>query len=142
MSLHELKKEKERQEDLADVAFADVLEAKEEIAAAHRKLDAAKMRWDEAKSTMTILDDKIAEMEDARESVLDDDETGGNVVRTTRKRGSGAQPYPAKRPQPFGRGAVGLLQCRQCNKHQPPGHKPRTPCVHCHWEPTTGSTSN
>ena len=142
MSLHELKEEKERQEQLADEAEIEVNLAKAEIEAASRRLDVAKMKWNEATSTMKILDDKIAEMEDARESVLDDDETGGNVVRTTRKRGSGAQPYPAKRPQPFGRGAVGLLQCRQCNKHQPPGHKPGTPCVHCHWEPTTGSTSN
>ena len=116
--------------------------AKEEIEAATTRLNVAKMKHKEAEGMMTILSDKIAEMEDARDSVLDDDETGGNVVRTTRKRGSGAQPYPAKRPQPFGRGAVGLLQCRQCNKYQPPGHKPGTPCVHCHWEPTTGSTGN
>ena len=142
MSLHELKEEKERQGDLADAAYSDVLVAKGENEAASRRLDVAKMKWNEATSTMKILDDKIAEMEDAMEGAREDDEIGGNVVRTTRKRGSGAQPYPAKRPQPFGRGAVGLLQCRQCNKPQPPGHKPVTPCVHCHWEPTTGSTSN
>ena len=136
MSLHELKEEKERQGDLADAAYSDVLVAKEEIAAAHRKLDAAKMRWNEAKSTMTILDDKIAEMEDARESVLDDDERIESVVRTTLKRGSGAQPYPAKRPQPFGRGVVGQLHCRQCNRTQPPCHSPANPCVHCQWEPS------
>ena len=136
MSLHELKEEKERQGELADAAYSDVLVAKEEIAAAHRKLDAAKMRWNEAKSTMTILDDKIAEMEDARESVLDDDERIESVVRTTRKRGSGAQPYPAKRPQPFGRGVVGQLHCRQCNRTQPPCHSPANPCVHCQWEPS------
>ena len=112
------------------------LVAKEEIAAAHTRLDAAKMRWNEAKSTMTILDDKIAEMEDARESVLDDDERIESVVRTTRKRGSGAQPYPAKRPQPFGRGVVGQLHCHQCNRTQPPCHSPANPCAHCQWEPS------
>ena len=113
MSLHELKEEKERQDRLADEAWAEVNLAKEEIRAATMRLNVAKMKHKEATGTIKILSDKIAEMEDARDSVLDDDETSGNVVRTTRKRGSGAQPYPARRPQPFGKGAVGLLQCRQ-----------------------------
>ena len=116
MSLHDLKEEKERQDRLADEAWAEVNLAMAEIKAAKMRLNVAKMKHKEAVGVMMILNGKIAEMEDARDSVLEDDEIGESVVRTTRKRGSGAQPYPAKRPQPFGRGAVGLLQCRQCNK--------------------------
>ena len=136
MSLHELKEEKERQDRLADEAWAEVSLAQEEIQAAQMRMNAAKVKHSEAVCMMTILSDKIAEMEDARGSVLEDDERIESVVRTTRKRGSGAQPYPAKRPQPFGRGVVGQLHCRQCNRTQPPCHSPANPCVHCQWEPS------
>ena len=86
---------------------------------------------------MTILDDKIAEKEEVRGSVLEDDEMVESVVRVTRKRGwSGAQPYPARRPQPFGRGVVGQLHCRQCNRIQQTFHSPANPFAHCQWEPS------
>ena len=136
MSLHELKEEKERQDRLADEAWAEVSLAQEEIQAAQMRMNAAKVKHSEAVCMGTILSDKSAEMEDARDSVLEDDERVDSVVRTTRKRGSGAQPYPARRTQPFGRVVVGQLHCRQCNKPQPPCHSPATPCVHCQWEPS------
>ena len=48
MSLCELKEEKERQGRLADEALAEVSLAKEEIKAATMRLNAAKMKWQEA----------------------------------------------------------------------------------------------
>ena len=137
MSLHDLKEERERLEEWLSGAEAEMNLAMAEIAMAQAKVTKAKERHKEAKCLMTILDDKIAEMEEVRDSGLEDDEMAEGVVMVTRKRGwSGAQPYPARRPQPFGRGVVGQLHCRQCNKSQPPCHSPAAPCVHCQWEPS------
>ena len=66
MSLHELKEEKERQDRLADEFWAEVSLAQEEIQAAQMRMNAAKVKHSEAVCMMTILSDKIAEMEDAR----------------------------------------------------------------------------
>ena len=112
MSLHELKEERERLEEQVSGAEVEMNFAMAEIAMAQAKLTKAKERLKEAKTAMVILDDKIVEMEEARDSVLEDDEVGENEDSITRKRVypfvrfSGAQPFPAKRPQPFGRGAV------------------------------------
>ena len=137
MSLHNLKEERGRLEERLSGAEAEMNLAMAEIAMAQAKVTKAKESYKEVKCLMTILDDKIAEMEEVRDSVLEDDEMAESVVRVTRKRGwSGAQPYPARRPQPFGRGVVCQLHCRQCNKPQPPCHSPAAPCVHCQWEPS------
>ena len=109
--------------------------AQEEIQAAQMRMNAAKVKHSEAVCMRMILNGKIAEMEDARDSALEDDGRIESVVRTTRKRGSGAQPYPAKRPQPFDRGVVGQLYCRQCNMTQPPCYSPADPFAHAQWEP-------
>ena len=63
MSLHDLKEEKERQDRLADEAWAEVNLAMAEIKAAKMRLNVAKMKHKEAVGVMMILNGKIAEME-------------------------------------------------------------------------------
>ena len=55
MSLHELKEEKERQDRLADEAWAEVSLAQEEIQAAQVRMNAANVKHSEAACMMTIL---------------------------------------------------------------------------------------
>ena len=86
MSLHELEEEKERQEQLAEEAEAEVHLAVMEITAAKARLNAAQMKHKEATSTMKILDDKIAEMEDARDRGVGVGRKGGVDVFKELKR--------------------------------------------------------
>ena len=86
MSLHELKEERERLEEQASGAEVEMNFAMAEIAMAQAKLTKAEERLKEAKTVMAILDDKIVEMEEARDSVLEDDEVGENEDRITSKR--------------------------------------------------------
>ena len=120
MSLHDLKEERERLEERLIGAEAEMNLAMAEIAMAQATVTKAKERHKRAKCLMTILDDKIADMEEVRDSVLEGDEMVESVVRATHKRGwSGAQgsvSQAEKLHEPHG-GWVGPLGDNNVTEH-------------------------